>query len=187
MKIRLKEVSIALIVLAALLPPARRLVALNLVGGIFGILSPHPSASSGGALSGGGLGLQPGAGGPTSAAGPLSGGAFVLNPGPVPSAISPTAAASSLREAHPFPVPFRPSSGHTKITFTGLTHAAVIKVYNLNGELVRSLAKDDSNPTLDWSPVTNAEGERVSSGLYIYHVTDPVSNETKTGKLIIVR
>ena len=59
------------------------------------------------------------------------------------------AVAASLAQAHAYPVPYRPSLGHTKITFTDLTQDVSVTIYTIRGERVKALSKNDSTTTLD--------------------------------------
>ncbi len=92
--------------------------------------------------------------------------------------------ATPLAPVHAYPVPFKPSAGHTKITFKGLAHTAAVKIYDLAGESVRSLTKADENDYLDWD-VTNDARQSVASGVYFYVVK--TDGRTQTGKLMIIR
>lgn len=174
------------LILAALFflqaPPARG----ESAGGAFLLEAPSYIVTERFLLEGAGLELVPSAGDPTSGL-LLEGGDFALIPAPVFGGAPPLAARPDLSEAHAYPVPFRPSLGHSKIRFTGLTREAEVTVYTPMGERVRGLRNSGGGPSLDWSPVSNNNGERVASGLYLYVIKDPVSGELKRGKLIVVR
>lgn len=114
---------------------------------------------------------------------PMTGGTLNLTPGVLGAAV---AARPDLETAHAFPTPFRPSRGHDRITFRGLTTNAVIRVYSLSGQLVRTLSKaDGATQDLSWHPVTDAQGRTVASGVYVYVVEG--DSGRKTGKLMIIR
>lgn len=89
-----------------------------------------------------------------------------------------------VEQAHAYPVPFQPSRGHTRITFTQLPSPTTIRIYTLDGELVRTLNVTDGSPTLVWD-VKNGDGEAVASGVYLYRIQS--SGSEKTGKLVIIR
>ena len=114
----------------------------------------------------------------------LRGGQYCLSVGGTPAVVTLTTAKPDLSSAHCFPVPFKPSAGHTKITFTSLTRFARIRIYTISGELVRSLDKFDAGDTLDWN-VRNSRGSEVDSGVYIYLIKS--GNQTKKGKLMVIR
>lgn len=142
------------------------------------------TVSGGGAASGGVFAVKgSNMGGITASGARLSGGNFSLVGGVAP-AIIPATAKPDLSAVHCYPVPFKPSAGHTKITFTGLTRAVKIRVYSISGELVRTLDKSDPNDFMDWD-VKNDRGEAVVSGVYLYSVKS--ASQTKTGKLMIIR
>lgn len=141
--------------------------------------------SGGEAASGGVLALSAAnMGGPVFSASALTGGNFSLESGAAPAVIPYAAARTDLGAAHCYPVPFKPSAGHTKITFTGLTRSARIRVYTVGGQLVRTLDKTDSGDTLDWD-VKNSRGEGLASGVYLFIVKS--ASQTATGKLMIIR
>ncbi|MBI3504987.1 MAG: T9SS type A sorting domain-containing protein [Proteobacteria bacterium] len=120
--------------------------------------------------------------------GPLSvtameGGSLKLIPGIV--GTSPTAA-MDLGGAHAFPTPFKPSFGHDRITFRGMTPSATVRIYTISGELVRELTKHDPlSNDLVWFPVTNTSGQPVASGVYLYAIQGDTGKNT--GKLMIIR
>jgi len=153
-------------------------------GGNFSVPS-LAALSGGGPASGGTLSLLAvNMGGPAASGVPLSGGVFSLETGGVPAAITAAAAAGDLGAAHCYPVPFKPSAGDTKITFTGLTRAARVRIYTLSGELVRTLDKSDAGDTLDWD-VKNSRGENAVSGVYFFVIKS--ASQTASGKLMIIR
>jgi hypothetical protein len=83
-----------------------------------------------------------------------------------------------------FPVPFKPSLGHTKIFFEGLTAEATVKIYDVSGALVETIEESGSDGLEDglatWDPAENA------SGIYFYVITNP-DGELKKGKLAIIK
>ncbi|MDD2805936.1 MAG: T9SS type A sorting domain-containing protein [Elusimicrobiales bacterium] len=143
------------------------------------------SLSGGGPASGGVFSLSAAnLGGPSFSSSAPSGGAFSVITGGAPALLLVTATArGDLGAAHCYPVPFRQSQGHTKITFTGLTRAAAVRVYTISGELVRALEKNDSGETLDWD-LKNSRGQSVVSGVYIYTVKS--GSQKNTGKLMVI-
>ncbi|MBN2541731.1 VCBS repeat-containing protein [bacterium] len=83
------------------------------------------------------------------------------------------------------PNPFVPSRGHTIITFFGGNlFDSKIRIYNKAGILVRTLDEEDGKSTLEWD-VTNEEGNKLASGVYIWYLTGP-SGEEK-GKFAIIK
>jgi hypothetical protein len=65
--------------------------------------------------------------------------------------------------------------------FTNLTSEATVKIYTLSGKLVRSLTESEEEVIWD---VLNEDGNSITTGLYIYSITDSDGNK-KTGKLAI--
>lgn len=130
----------------------------------------------------GGYAVTGSMGGP--AATKMTGGGYAMSPGIV-AAQKP--AAADLSAAHAFPVPFIPSQGHDKITFTALTAHVTIRIYTLSGELVKTLTKDSgSTDRMPWIPVANDQGEPLASGVYLYHI-QATDGKTASGKLMVIK
>ena len=92
--------------------------------------------------------------------------------------------ATDLSNAYAYPVPFIPSRGDTDITFTNISPLCTIKIYTLNGELVRTIEHTSGATSYSWD-VTNDRGDRLGSGVYLYLIKD--AKNKKKGKLIIIR
>ncbi|MGB9613378.1 MAG: Ig-like domain-containing protein, partial [Candidatus Margulisiibacteriota bacterium] len=92
--------------------------------------------------------------------------------------------ATTLSQAYAFPNPFKPSLGHSTITFTNLASECTIKIYTLTGDLVKTLVENDGNREYSWD-VKNESGENLPSGLYFYVIKS--ADDTKSGKLVIIR
>jgi hypothetical protein len=96
------------------------------------------------------------------------------------------------------PNPFRPNDGQDRtgmsfgkgpesgIHFTNLTESVTIKIYTINGSLVRKLSSSSTRGEIQWD-ARNKQGTKVASGVYLYTVKSHDTGETKTGKLAIVR
>jgi len=179
---KLKSASCCLLAAAlAALPPALRAAAMS--GGSFTV--PLVFSVSGGAPSAGGAFSISAVsmGGPVAPSAALTGGSFSLAAGGAPAVVIIEAANATLGAAHCYPVPFKPSAGHTRITFTGLTRQARVRVYTVSGELVRTVEKTDGGETLDWD-VRNSRGQNVASGVYVFTVKS--GGESATGKLMVI-
>lgn len=113
----------------------------------------------------------------------MTGGTLTMRAGVLASV---KAARLNADDAHAYPTPFVPSSGHTKITFTALPALADIKIFSISGRLVKTLHKNDSTDSLVWSPVTNDEGGLLASGVYPFIVVQTGGNK-RQGKLMIIR
>lgn len=155
-----------------------------MIGGGFSA-GPLVSLSGGAPASGGVFSLSGvNMGGPSFSSGAPGGGVFTLETGAAPAIVFYDSSSPDLSGAHCYPVPFKPAAGHTKITFTGLTQSARIRVYTLSGRLVRTLEKSGAGDTLDWD-VRNSAGEGLASGVYIFVVKSP--SQTASGKLMVIR
>ena len=140
--------------------------------------------SGGGTATGGAYSVSSSVGAPAYSPAAPSGGTFSLYSGGGQALLVITdAARGDLGAAHCYPVPFKSALGHTKITFTGLTRAAVVRIYTVSGELVRTLEKNDGGETLDWD-LRNSRGELVASGVFVYVVKSGARKNS--GKLMVI-
>lgn len=74
-----------------------------------------------------------------------------------------------------------------RIWFTGLPPRSVIQVFNLAGDLIRTLHHDDPDSGQEpWDLLTEPV-RALASGLYVYVVTDLASGEVQRGKLVIIK
>ncbi len=111
-------------------------------------------------------------------------------PGPAPS-VSP-----AVRQVGVYPNPYRTGSlfesrvgntGERKIWFTGLPARCRIQIFNLVGEVLKTI--DHDNPVLgqvSWNVLTDT-GRAAATGLYIYVVEDLDTGEIQRGKLVIIK
>ncbi len=88
----------------------------------------------------------------------------------------------NLADVHTYPNPFR-GDRHSGITFNGLPHGSVIRVYDIDGNLVYETVS--TTYEVDWD-VTNTAGAELASGVYLYHVTAP-GGDSVTAKLAVIR
>jgi len=93
--------------------------------------------------------------------------------------------APNLSNIRVYPNPFKPHKGHLEISFDHLTARATIKIYDIAGELVRTIEETDGDGLATWD-ARNEKGKEIASGVYIYLVTDKEGHNT-TGKLAIIR
>ena len=89
----------------------------------------------------------------------------------------------NLDEIKVYPNPLRVDRGGTQIDFSNLTLNATVKIFNLNGELIKKINSNDISAIWD---TRNSDGGPVASGTYIYVITNP-QGEKKTGKVAIIR
>jgi hypothetical protein len=75
------------------------------------------------------------------------------------------------------------------VYFRNLTGNSEIKILTANGQLVRILDQSNSDDFLgsfaQWN-CRNQDGRLVSSGIYLYLITDEIGNAT-SGKFLIIR
>jgi len=94
-----------------------------------------------------------------------------------------TVASQDLRGVIAYPNPIK-GTGYT-LKFAGLTSQATIWIYNIAGELVRTIDEADGDGMSEWD-LRNGGGEQVASGVYLYLVTNP-SGQKATGKVAVIR
>ncbi|MDD2687058.1 MAG: hypothetical protein PHI54_01210 [Bacteroidales bacterium] len=69
----------------------------------------------------------------------------------------------------------------TRIKFINLPKACTIRIYTLNGVLVRTLKKDNVETYVEWD-LKNEADIPVAGGVYLIHITDTKTKQTKTLK-----
>jgi hypothetical protein len=95
-------------------------------------------------------------------------------------------ASFDLTEAHPFPVPYRASEHVGGIMFSFPNASlATVKVYTLDGRLVKTLSDDTGAGFVRWDPVANEGGDPVASDVYLYVIEN--DQQRKVGKLMVIR
>lgn len=82
-----------------------------------------------------------------------------------------------------FPNPFRPSQGHTLVTFTSVPANARIRIYTMTGGLIKDIAATPAG-VASWD-ATNQSGEKVASGVYFAFVQG--AGESRTFKVAVQR
>jgi hypothetical protein len=90
--------------------------------------------------------------------------------------------------AYAYPVPYRPaknliSSTGGGITFNNLPNECTVKVYTINGEIVKTIRDAFNNK--DWD-VKNDDGDEIASGVYIY-VIETNQGKKKISKIVVIR
>ena len=67
------------------------------------------------------------------------------------------------------------------VKFINLPKNCTIKIYTLNGTLIRTFKKDNTDSFVDWD-LKNSANIPVASGVYLIHITDNQTGEIKTLK-----
>lgn len=76
-------------------------------------------------------------------------------------------------------------TGHPqRVVFVGLPSAATIRIYNITGNLLRTLTHEDGDDEEEWDLRTEY-GQLVASGNYYFHVT-AADGRTDLGRLAVV-
>jgi hypothetical protein len=89
-----------------------------------------------------------------------------------------------LTSAHPYPVPYRATRDVHGISFTGLSSYGTIKIYTLDGRLVKTI-RFDGESSVAWDPVQSDSGETVGSDVYLYMIEN--DQQRIVGKLMVIR
>ena len=90
---------------------------------------------------------------------------------------------TTILDIHPYPNPFKPSLGHTSITFTNLTAESDITISTISGQIV--LHQDSIGPS-DWIwDVKSGGGDDLAPGVYLYSIDFP--GGSTSGKVMIIR
>ena len=71
------------------------------------------------------------------------------------------------------------------LKFINLPTQAIIKIYNIAGELVRTIQKDDAINRATWDG-KNEYGEKVATGIYIYVISSPQDSKKIVGKIAVI-
>jgi hypothetical protein len=69
------------------------------------------------------------------------------------------------------------------LQFTGLPEQATIKLFNSNGDLIKTLTKDNSSSIMEWD-LKNEYNQQTAPGVYFYVVTSPIGSTT--GKFFVI-
>lgn len=104
----------------------------------------------------------------------------------------PDQARRDVEEIHVYPNPYYGSNPNEQtgvdrfVSFNHLPPKATFRIFDLGGNLVRKLKKDDSSQFFRWD-LRNHQGLLVASGLYIIHIEMVDLNKTKILKLAVVQ
>ena len=112
-------------------------------------------------------------------------GAFAALP-----AAAPSLSAPNLNDAYVYPNPFKPNSPGgfqaAGMTFKHLPAQTKITIFAITGRRVAELHKTDSAVDYyEWN-VTNGDGQKLASGVYLYFMTSPDGSKAK-GKFAVIR
>ncbi|MBM2846742.1 MAG: hypothetical protein HW407_2054, partial [Bacteroidetes bacterium] len=75
--------------------------------------------------------------------------------------------------------------GDSRLQFRNLPPECTIRIYTMIGELIDTIVKNDNTSIATWNVLSN-EGQRLSYGVYLYHVEVPGVGE-KTGRFALIK
>ena len=114
-----------------------------------------------------------------------------LFPGPAP------ASGGGDRGVGVFPNPYRAASYfdsrdgerelNRKLWFTGLPARCTIKVFNVAGDLVKTLHHDDPESGMEPWDLLSEPVRTIATGLYVYVVEDAEDGSLQRGKLVVIK
>ncbi len=101
-----------------------------------------------------------------------------------PASAQVTLVSANLDQVRVYPNPWR-SDRHAarSVTFDSLTIDTEIKIFTVSGHHVKTLPTSSSSITWD---LTNESGDRVASGIYVYHLKAE-GGAKKTGKVVVIK
>jgi hypothetical protein len=103
------------------------------------------------------------------------------------------AATNSLSKVRVVPNPFNLYQAKSfpgdadRLTFTNLTKRCTIRIFSVNGDLVKTIVKDDPSAFITWSPMFTDDNLFIAPDIYVYHIEDMDSGARVTGKFVVVR
>jgi hypothetical protein len=103
------------------------------------------------------------------------------------------AAARSLSNVRVVPNPFNLFQAKSfpgdadRLTFTNLTRRCTIRIFTVNGDLVKTIQKDDPSVFVTWSPMLTDDNLFIAPDIYVFYVEDRDTGERTSGKFVVVR
>jgi hypothetical protein len=73
-----------------------------------------------------------------------------------------------------------------RLYFTNLPAECTIRIYTIAGDLVKTIQRNDTEYGAEPWDLTGESGVQVASGIYVYHIEMPNSDETKIGKFAVL-
>lgn len=84
-----------------------------------------------------------------------------------------------------YPNPVRTAIGQNKVTFENLTMNVRIRIFKINGDMIKEINATDTTGQVIWD-LTNDTGQQVGSAVYLYLITN-ADNQKMKGKIAIIR
>jgi flagellar hook assembly protein FlgD len=83
---------------------------------------------------------------------------------------------------YPNPITKKDSTNKAFTFFLIPADTATLRVYTLDGHLVKAITKNDTSDRMTWD-LNNEQGSQIASGIYLYVITGP--GGSKKGKLAV--
>jgi hypothetical protein len=74
-----------------------------------------------------------------------------------------------------------------RLTFTNLTKHCTIRIFTVNGDLVKTMNKNDPSAYVAWSPMLTDDNLFIAPDIYVFYVEDLDTGAKATGKFVVVR
>jgi hypothetical protein len=94
------------------------------------------------------------------------------------------APAVDVSASYAYPVPFKPSLGQRSINFINLPSDVTVRIFSMDGDLVRVLHDFRGDGILKWD-VTDESGKPLKSDVFFYTIES--AEQIKSGRLLVVR
>jgi hypothetical protein len=79
------------------------------------------------------------------------------------------------------------SGERNRVTFANLTSHCTIRIFTVNGDLIKTFRHKSESSTEHWAPILTDDNVYPAPGVYVYVVEDNDTGAKETGKFIIVR
>jgi hypothetical protein len=102
-------------------------------------------------------------------------------------------ASQSLSNVRVVPNPYNLFQARTfpgdadRITFTNLSRRCTIRIFSVNGDLVKTIKKDDASSYVAWNPMLTDDNLFIAPDVYIYFIEDLDTGQKALGKFVVVR
>ena len=93
--------------------------------------------------------------------------------------------ADALSAVNVYPNPVRAALGQTTVTFDHLEPGTRLRIYDVQGVLVRDVSLEEGSTSFVWD-LTNDAGRSVAGGVFFYRLHGP-SGARHSGKIAVIK